>query len=408
MSKRSRILLPNGCSYTAISVIPKNWKQLKKISGPWRIHYRFYDPIQPAPKQISLKSMNMYTDAADRKEATQLLIESEIEMLKSGFNPFLKKVVPFNRNPNSDIEPETFFISALKKAAERITIEEKYKKHITGYIIPSVEKAARALSLSFLSIQDVKRRHILFILDYLKTSNKGFTNNTFNRFRTDLKILFAELVLLDAADSNIIADIPKKSVIQQPKVTLSDQERIFVDGYLKERHPEFHRFLHVFFHSGARISELLLIKVKDVDLKQQSFQCLIKKGKKKRYVQKTIKTIALPLWTELTQNASPEDYLFSKGLLPGASAIRPDQITKRWYRLIKKKEFDIDGKKTRIEASFYSLKHLHSTEIVERLGDEAAAGMNSHTTTQMVARVYDIRRKQREHDQIKEVNNPFA
>ena len=94
------------------------------------------------------------------------------------------------------------------------------------------------------------------------------------------------------------------------------------------------------------------------------------------------------------------DFLFSKGLIPGVIEIQTSQISKRWRRLVKKQ--------LNITADFYSLKHLHTTEVVEMLGDKEAALHNSHIGTNMVNQVYDIRRKSREESGIFNLDNKFA
>jgi integrase len=112
-------------------------------------------------------------------------------------------------------------------------------------------------------------------------------------------------------------------------------------------------------------------------------------------------------WKEAIADAAEKDYLFSKGLKPGATAIHSYQITKRWYRLIMQKEHTINGKKQKIHATFYSLKHINSTEMVDQYGIEVAASLNAHSSTSMVAKVYDIKSKDRINEKIKQANNSF-
>jgi len=100
------------------------------------------------------------------------------------------------------------------------------------------------------------------------------------------------------------------------------------------------------------------------------------------------------------QSCGAEDYVFSRDLKPGPAVIRPDQINKRWYRHVKDK--------LKIQADFYSLKHLNTTEIVSALDEAAAARLNEHTSTAMVIKIYDVNREKRQHEQIRKINNPLA
>jgi hypothetical protein len=138
----------------------------------------------------------------------------------------------------------------------------------------------------------------------------------------------------------------------------------------------------------------------DVDLPNQRFKLLVRKGLNNREVWKTIKDIALPYWESLIMECDNGDYLFSRDLKPGKEQIKPYQITKRWYRLVKKK--------LGIKADFYSLKHLHTTEVVEMLDEQIAARHNEHANTSMVTSIYDVGRQRREHNKIKGLKNAFV
>ena len=118
----------------------------------------------------------------------------------------------------------------------------------------------------------------------------------------------------------------------------------------QSNHYTFYRYLMIFFFSGSRSSELLRIKKKDVNLELREFKITILKGNRPFEIRKPILGQALEFWTEIVQKARNEDYLFTKDLEPSDIQINPNQITKRWYRLVKKR-FDI-------EEDFYSLKHL--------------------------------------------------
>jgi hypothetical protein len=65
-------------------------------------------------------------------------------------------------------------------------------------------------------------------------------------------------------------------------------------------------------------------------------------------------------------------------------------------------------KKIGIEADFYSLKHLHTTEVVDMLSEKEAASHNEHTSTAMVVGIYDVRGESRRHGKVKTLKNKFA
>jgi integrase len=188
--------------------------------------------------------------------------------------------------------------------------------------------------------------------------------------------------------------------VKRIRETLTAEERKTVAEHLEKNHPEFWRFVNVFFHSGARESELMRLKGKDVNLQDQTFKVTVLKGSSPEEVRKVIKTIALPFWIVALNECKPDEYVFSKGLKPGNTAISSNQITRRWLRHVKKA--------LGIKADFYSLKHANTSEVVDLLSDEDAAKLNSHKGTGMVVKIYDTKRKDRQTERLKKINNKFA
>jgi integrase len=213
-------------------------------------------------------------------------------------------------------------------------------------------------------------------------------------------ILFSELCEMELVETNPVRDIKKKKTIKHLRTVLTDQERLLVNDFLKINHPSFHRFLHIFFHSGARISELIQLKASDIDLSRQRYKIIIQKGREYREVWKVIKNIALPFWINLLEKAKVNDYVFSVGLEPGVAQIQSYQITKRWYRLVKKK--------LNIEADFYSLKHLNLDETASILDINDASVMASHNSTSITSKYYALGEKQRQTERLKSITNKFA
>jgi hypothetical protein len=89
-TKVAPIQLPTGCNFTPLKVTPSNWNTVKKVNREWYIFYRFYDPIyKPEGHFVIVKGMNHLKDVEGRREATQILIDNEINELKAGKNPFV-------------------------------------------------------------------------------------------------------------------------------------------------------------------------------------------------------------------------------------------------------------------------------------------------------------------------------
>lgn len=380
--------LPNGCSYSQPFVKPQNWQTKKaKVSETWFIKYRFFDPRYKAPKQIMIKGMNGFKVLVERQAETQRLLDAELKALQEGYNPFEK-------NTLSSSTDDLTLVQALKMAIDKMSVAEFTKRDLIR-CHAAFEKAVNSSGWGQLLLTEVSRKHIRHILD-----NSSKSDDRFNKHRSYMMMMLAFLCELELIPTNFARDIKKRKVVKKIRIVLEDDERKKVNEYLKLNYPSFHRFLHIFFHSGARISELLSLKVADVDLQKRRFKLIIRKGVTYKEVWRVIKDIALPYWIELLENSKETDYVFSAGLKPGKNKIQTFQITKRWSRLVKQK--------LKIKADFYSLKHLHSTEVTEMIGEKEAALHNGHTSTSMVSQVYDVRREERKNKTVSSLDNKFA
>lgn len=427
-----------GCKRSDITVTPTNWNTQKaSMTRPWQIHYRFYDPQFKGTKLwgklIQIAGMNDYNTLAERQEATRSLIADELQSIdEEGHNPITKLCLFEAEGPAEDvqdIDQNSPYLVALRFAFKHVKLEPHTREDITS-VLKYYERSAQLLGKHRRPLKNIKRRDIIAILDGCKNLTVSFmkkgkeeirkkvwNDNQFNHYRKYLHILYAFLEKEDIIEYNPVEKIDKKENIkeednQEGRIVLTAEQRRLIDISFRAtpRLATFHRFLNIFFHSGARPLELLGVQGKHVDLQGQRFKVLIKKGRKggQRWKPKTIKDMALPYWQEAMAGCRPNDYVFSIGLKPGPQRIRREQLSHRWERHVKKA--------LGIQADLYSLKHLHSTEVVDiletdQLASDAtaqAAAHNSHTSEAMVVKIYDVHRKKREHNKVKGLGNSFG
>lgn len=396
-----RIMLPNGCSCTPPHVFPANWKKVTaSVAKPWYIKYQFYDPNYPEMKkgyQRQIKGMNQFKTAAERREITELYLEDELDQLINyGFNPITKTkgITPENE---SEIGLDTPFTRAIEYGRELLTVDPSS--------VAAIKSSVKIMARTFIKMNPVDKKvseiypKDVFLLLKRCSEERKLSAQSYNHYREYLRQIFKLLFIMGAVKFNPVTDIPKKKLEKRIKLLLSDVEREKVNEHLKKKHYIFWRYMQVFFHSGARTTELLNVRIQDVDLEHQRYKCKVKKGQQAREVHKTIKNIALPFWEEICRECRENDYLFSRSLKPGAKTIRPDHITKRWQKWVKEP--------LQIKADFYSLKHLNTTETVSLLSEQDAAKMNAHTSTAMVVKIYDTRQEERQHERLKKLENCF-
>lgn len=395
------VSLPNNCRCSEIKVSPANWdKKGATTKKPWKIHYRFYDPSQIKPYQVIIKAgINQLKDLTERRMVVRELIKNEYIKLKSeGFNPISGENLP-PVEVAFEISPDTLFIKALKKALEKLQLAHRTKKDM-GCIIKGVEKAVNQLQYTSMPISQISRKHIKIVLEQCLKNNPTWTAIRYNTYRAYLIMLFKELVEIEAVAVNPVRDIKKMRVLKKLRTVLTSKQRIKIDNHLKASDYRFWLFVHIFFHSGGRLTELMQLKRNDVDLQNQTYKTIIRKSRTHKEVARTIKNVALPYWREYINDAKGDDFLFGVNFYPSNKAMNPDTVTRRWQKRVKK---DL-----RIQVDLYSLKHLNTTETVSYAGEETAAKQNGHASTAMVISTYDVNRPDRQHKILKAVKNKFA
>lgn len=380
------------------SVYPSNWRtggqSLIKIN--WRVQYRFYDPDHPKKVKLCIvKNMNEFKNLAERREITMAIIENQIDENKRGYHPILKKYVINESLKAGELHPDLPFLTALEMAKEKLQVSESQKKQLK-WILKRMGPAARKMKIDDVTIFDLKRGQLKNLLDRL-----DLPDNYYNRCKGYLSSLFAELVEYECCETNITRDIRKRKTIQREREILSADHLKIILEYLKGSYYNFYRYARIFSLSGGRSSELLSLRAQNVNLEAQEYQVLIKKGKMYREQTKVILRESLPLWEEIMKDAKPSEYLFSRNLEPGPEPIKPYQITKRWYRLVKNSDSIMDGggKVIKVTADFYSLKH----SLLDSLPADVAQQMAAHTNAATTA-IYQVNKEKRQRELLKELD----
>lgn len=444
--------LPNNCRRSKFNVNPSNWKSKNaKVNHrdgrnlPWRITYRFYDPIFKGSNQwgklVPLKGMNDIMDLETRQRVTLEIIEDEIEKLNNGYHPITGKqqslVLHENEASIVPISCNTGIIEALQHAFDQIKVEGCTKIDIKT-TLKYFRLSAEMLKKDQKPIKDVPKKELIAILDncqYIQVILPGkqprpkiWNENQFNHYCANLSILYNYLENIEEIiDYNPFDKIDPRAPLvaeDKPRITLRPEERILIDDHLQANYPEFHRFVNIFFHSGCREAEILQVQRMHVNLEKQQFKVLVKKGKKiagqprHRWEHRTIPDVAMPFWFDVIGDCkdtegefrvcSNEEYLFGVGLKPGNTSIRREQLEKRWRVHVKEA--------LKVKADLYSIKHLRSTElkdyiahhfIADNILNEYVGESNGHTTGAMVDSVYDVKRWLRKHLQIMKIPLSF-
>jgi integrase len=404
--------LPNNCRIGKMTVYPANWKTVRAdVRLTWYIKYRFYDDTLKKEKQVIIKA-NKYHTLKEKQESIRLLLEDEEhELLVKGLN---KITGLYSVTQEDDISEYTPFVDALNYAYDKVKISHN-SKLIMKSCLKYITEAAKQKHYDKQPISAIRRRHLVLLFEQveknkteeaarLKKKQEPWSAHTYNSYRSYLGILYKVLENLEVVPAKMPYLLDKKEIPKKIRETLTQDERSIINEHLFSNHYPFWRCVQIFFHAGCREVELLAVKKQDVDIENNRFKVLVKKGKGGHSEEwRTIKHIVLDLWRELYDSADKGQYLFSVGLVPGSKPIRREQITRRWRTHVKTK-FNITG-------DFYSLKHLNLDEVAKQKGLKAAQEMAGHASsavTKLYAFGEETRAQQREHDFLKHADNKFA
>lgn len=412
--RKPRTDLRNGCSRTEVFISPENYKQLKSNSAlelDWFVECRFFDPkfTDKYPKGFQFrKRFNSFPTLSERKEAA-IVFKEEMENILDvqNFNPISKT---FMIDESGELSPYMDVKSALEIARKKITGSEKHLKQIRR-CVARINEAFDHLNYSFLNISEIKLFHVKNALEYLK-----LPANTYNKFsKTYLKRVFDELIEYGCIESNPCLFISRKKIVSEIREVISDDSLKYVDPFLKENYPNFYRYKKIFEYSGGRSAELLRVQRKHVDLENQEYTVQIQKGRKYTWETKIIIQSAIPFWKEILSLCNDdEDFLFSKNLIPGTDKINPEQITRRWKRLVKdsNKILNENGEAVKITADFYTHKHhfidkldeLHDNNKIIPLNIENPAKTLANHKSDKMTGVYALGRAKRKNEVLKKIN----
>ncbi|NCX93141.1 MAG: hypothetical protein EBX40_00480 [Gammaproteobacteria bacterium] len=397
MPKKSRSSLPEGCYIGTMSVHPKNWNTRKADpNSAWYITYYFTDPAHrdryPYGYKVTVKGMNRETNLAEKQALTRQLMAVELQQLQRGYNPITKQFAE-PKASTSPVQTTTPLVDALEFA---------YQKHQSGdkaalkSMLRYVKQAAVKLGIDMIPISEITRARIKMLLDQVGSVKKSkWTANNQNFYRSHLSMLFALLEEWEAIDYNPVTKIKKKTHVRATRRTPTTTERQTLIERLQVDNYPFYRFVRIFHRSGARRTEIMLVRKEDVQLNKQEVAYTVNKGGT-RTVYRVIPDDVLPFWQEVYMLAAPGQYLFSRGLVPGDKPIRPEQVTRRWKKFCKEKYG--------IEADLYSLKHLNTTTTAAKVGIELAAQHNAHAAD-IAASVYDVDGVERKNELLKRIKN---
>ena len=374
--KVSMIDLPNRCSMSEPSI---------NKTGDWYIQFWFYDKAHPSRQKkfiVIKKGFKGKKTTKEKLSHASKVISAQISQLAKGFNPIRGERVVIK----DELQSETSWLAALELAIEKKQMQD-HTRECYDSMMTNIKRAAGALGINC-TISELKRRDIVECLNYLQNNPnltiKGkriqFGNPSYNRYKSYLQSLFGKLIEIEVIESNPARDIKKLPEIKKARQLLTENEIEKINDYLFKNNYNFWRYMHIFYQSGARSTEMLRIKTEDVDLKKREFKTTILKAGGKEEI-RAITLEVFDLWSEIFSEANPGDYIFSEDLKPGTVKMKGGAIPERWEKNVQAR--------FGIKPTFYSLKHLFATRVKKMKGKQFTAMHLAHASGNMLDTIYD-------------------
>ena len=316
-------LLPNNCRLGNINVWPANWKTGGKslLSKIWYITFRFYDDNLKKSKLVKVQGFSDYSTLEDRRAAVELRIGIILRTYTElGYNPITGlSLKPLVRPGQTDTDVTRYSSAgdALEFARKQMQISAFTMDNEVARYVGYIRNAINTLGYSDVCIWDMSLKQLYFICQSVAQKKDGTTSaDKFNRCKKVLRMCYKKLLQFEVVPANLPLSLEsRKKTDPKKKVLPTKEERDRIKAYLSVHDPAYLRFIQILFHSGGRITELLRIKVKDVNLATGYVTYLVMKGPNYSYKERPIKNIALPIWKEIIAGADPEHYVFSTGYI---------------------------------------------------------------------------------------------
>ena len=356
--------------------IPK----LSKTTSLWFVHFR-YDG-----KQFRYKlHYNKIEDLKEREMAFKGLCKAILKDLQKGWNPNIKEV----KTVDSEITFNDAFDLALATKKELI-------QHDTYIVLKSKVKrfkvAAESLRINDVKIAELKNRHFELILNKTATLY-NLSDNSFNLYKVGLANVLNCLVDLHILKRNFKLKVKSKKVHKLPSHVPTNENNIaIIKNHLQTNFPDFYLFWVTLFHTGARPTELLKVRLFMIDLSNDNINFdkdITKNGNARTVpINQYLKTLLISM---KFGNYPNYYYLFGKDFKPCEIGIERKQATTLWREEIKTK--------LGINMTLYAIKK-HSANSLILAGVSVNAikdlfGHSSEVTTQIyITNLKEINRKE--------------
>ena len=341
--------MANQKNYTEPKLYPLN-RDLKKT---WWVEFRYFNPETGKMQAKQFRdNLNELPTVRERIARGKVLIQSYKDLLVEGWNPFSNEIQAVNPESFLPLDELLEHILAIKRCiwtAKTWTTYSDHRKQFTKWL---VSKSYHKLLPRFFDSYKAQE-----YMDYCLSERK-YSGRTYNGRLSTLGTFFAEIKGRKLISENPFDGIKQLPEVQSEYVSFMKDERIKMRDHLKAHNLRLYYAVQFVYYCFLRRTELMQLKVGDVDISRKTIRVAGKKSKNKRSLAVTIPKSFEPVLLEMQLDKLPKDYyIFGKGLKTCSTPMtRAADFTDA--HLSQRKKLNI-----RSECTFYSWKHTGAMEL---------------------------------------------
>lgn len=296
-----------------------------------------------------------------------------LALLAQGWSPW------GNDCPDAAAVPTRF--SQSHPTIETVSLKTALRRY-QDYVETEVDrevlsKATRRTYLSYISklreampsdipVADIATADLVAVVDKMKA--KGMAPKSCNTFIGWLKTVFGWMLERGLVADNPALPIKTETLArQQGRPTMTDTERETLFARLRQQgHLEYLLACLMEYYTYIRPNELYRVKVRYINLAEQTVTIPAEISKNKKTAKVTLPTVVVGLMRELDIDRHPgDDYLFGKGMKCGPVMGNSKQFGRFWERHVACKG-GIYPELEKRGIVFYSLKNSGITDMLQR------------------------------------------
>lgn len=332
----------------------KATRPIARLIDPVRTLYDVFFIVYPdsgPKKQIRFqKDINESERPPERKQKAEELVFVLWEALQKGWDPTKEKYPCFAKQEQR-LNHYTFSTALDHAIALKKPSLSRYSVYDFEGTVRFMKEAARKCGCDNAPLRSIKRKDIRMIVATAKELNE-WSSNARNKYFSLLRSLLTALV-----DNELLEYNPAKGIKNEVSAPgpgykrLTDDELARVVDHLTVIAPAFLEYFLFIYHDGIRRTELLQVKVKDIDIvrRQITIRAEVAKTNRQRHVPINDELMQILVHREIWK--CPKDwYLFSNSKFnPGPVPYHPNVPTEWWYKYV---QTDL-----KIDCKLYSGKH---------------------------------------------------